>query len=135
MLLYYKPGNVPTARPLKIFLKNGLERSEYTTQELLDAGYIEAPPKPIAIFPQRVEWAGSAWSIRDPNDSEISTQIVSIREEAVRRLSASDYRVTKAVEAGVAIPDNIKAYRQRLRDIYNLIDVPNIWSVVWPTLE
>jgi hypothetical protein len=94
-----------------------------------------APPKPTVTFPQRVEWINSAWSIRDPNEGEINTQIISIREEAVRRLSASDYRVTKAAEAGIAVPDNVKAYRQRLRDIYNLIDVSSIWSVTWPTLE
>lgn len=134
MILYYKPGTTPTARPPKIFLKNGLERSEYTTQELLEAGYIEAPPKPTATFPQRVEWTGSAWIVRDPNEGEINTQILWIREEAVRRLAATDYKVTKAAEAGSPVADEIKQYRQRLRDIYNLIDVPNIWSVDWPTL-
>jgi hypothetical protein len=94
-----------------------------------------APTKPTVTFPQRVEWAGSAWIVRDPNEGEINTQIISIREEAVRRLSASDYRVTKAAEAGIAVPDNVKAYRQRLRDIYNLIDVPSIWAVEWPEIS
>ena len=125
----------PSARPTKITLPNGLSRTEFSEQELLEAGYIAAPPKPIAIFPQRVEWTGSEWRVRDPNEGEINTQIIAIREEVVRRLSASDYRVTKAAEAGIAVSDNVKAYRQRLRDIYNLIDVSSIWSVAWPTLE
>jgi len=137
MTLYYKPNETPSLPPSRIILSNGLSRTNYnySTEELLDAGYMPAPPKPTVTFPQRVEWINSAWSIRDPNEGEINTQIISIREEAVRRLSASDYRVTKAAEAGIAVPDNVKAYRQRLRDIYNLIDVSSIWSVTWPTLE
>lgn len=135
MALYYKNNQVPTVRPERIILSNGLARIEYSDQELLDAGYMPAPPKPTVTFPQRVEWSNSAWAVRDPSEGEINTQIISIREEAVRRLAATDYRVTKAAEAGIAVPDNVKAYRQRLRDIYNLVDVPSIWAVAWPSLS
>lgn len=135
MTLYYKCNMQPSARPTKITLPNGLSRTEFSEQELLEAGYIAAPPKPIAIFPQRVEWASSEWRVRDPNEGEINTQIIAIREEAARRLAATDYKIIKAAEAGVAVSDSIKTYRQRLRDIYNIIDVPNIWSVEWPTIH
>lgn len=136
MTLYYKLNETPSLPPSRIILSNGLSRTNYnySTEELLDAGYIAAPPKPTATFPQRVEWTGSTWVVRDPNEGEINTQIIAIREEAVRRLSATDYKVTKAAEAGVTVSDSVKAYRQRLRDIYNLIDVPSIWSVAWPTV-
>lgn len=136
MTLYYKSNETPSLPPSRIILKNGLSRTNYnySTEELLEAGYIAAPPKPTATFPQRVEWTGIAWVVRDPSEGEINTQILWIREEAVRRLAATDYKVTKAAEAGIPVADEIKQYRQRLRDIYNLIDVPNIWSVDWPTL-
>lgn len=135
MNLYYKYDMQPSARPTKITLPNGLSRTEFSEKELFDAGYIPAPPKPIAMYPQRVEWAGSYWVIRDPSEGEINTQIIAIREEAARRLAATDYKIIKAAEAGVAVSDSIKTYRQRLRDIYNIIDVPNIWSVEWPTIH
>lgn len=137
MTLYYKPNETPSLPPSRIILSNGLSRTNYnySTEELLDAGYIAAPTKPAVTFPQRVDWVNNSWVVRDPNEGEINTQIITIREEAVRRLSASDYRVTKAAEAGIAVPDNVKAYRQRLRDIYNLIDVTSIWSVEWPSLS
>jgi hypothetical protein len=136
MTLYYKPNETPSLPPSRIILSNGLSRTNYnySTEELLDAGYMPAPTKPTVTFPQRVEWINSAWVVRDPNEGEINTQIIAIREEAVRRLSSSDYRVTKAAEAGVAVSDSVKAYRQRLRDIYNLIDVPSIWAVAWPEI-
>jgi hypothetical protein len=136
MTLYYKPNETPSPPPARIILKNGQSRTNYsyTTEELLEAGYMPAPTKPSVQFPQRLDWVNNSWIIRDPNEGEVNTQILSIRAEAVRRLSSSDYHVTKAAEAGLSIPEAIKVYRQRLRDIYNLIDVPSIWAVEWPEI-
>jgi hypothetical protein len=133
MTLYYKTNQVPTIRPDRIVLPNGLARIEYSDQELLEAGYMPSPPKPSVQFPQRLDWADNAWTIRDPNEGEINTQIISIREECKKRLTESDYVVIKAQEAGTAVSEGWLTYRQRLRDIYNLVDVPSIWSVSWPT--
>lgn len=135
MTLYYKPNETPSLPPSRIILSNGLSRTNYnySTEELLEAGYIAAPNKPTVTFPQRVDWINNAWVVRDPNEGEINTQTTSIREECKKRLTATDYVVVKAQEAGTAISEEWLIYRQRLRDIYNLIDVPSIWAVQWPT--
>jgi hypothetical protein len=134
MTLYYKPNETPSLPPARIILKNGQSRTNYnySTEELLEAGYIAAPNKPSVTFPQRLDWVNNTWIIRDPNEGEINIQIISIREECKKRLSESDYVVVKAQEAGTAISEGWRTYRQRLRGIYNLIDVPSIWSVQWP---
>jgi len=134
MTLYYKPNETPSLPPSRIILANGLSRTNYsyTTEELLEAGYIAAPPKPSVTFPQRVEWVHNSWIIRDPSEGETNRQIAFIRSQCVERLAATDYIVLKAQETGVSVSDPWKTYRQALRDLYNLIDVPNIWNVEWP---
>jgi hypothetical protein len=134
MTLYYKPNETPSLPPSRIILANGLSRTNYsyTTEELLEAGYIAAPPKPAVVHPQRVDWSGSSWIVRDPNEGETNVQINAIRSQCRDRLSETDYVVLKAQESGGIVSDDWKAYRQRLRDIYNLIDVQSIWNVEWP---
>jgi hypothetical protein len=131
-MLYYKLNETPGPRPTRIILPNGLARTQYSESELAEAGYKLAPPKPQATFPQRVDWFNNEWVVRDPTEGEINTQLLSIKKECRARLDASDYRVTKALEAGESVPEAWRIYRQRLRDIFNNIDVPDIWHVEWP---
>lgn len=133
MNLYYKPGQTPAPRPARIVLRNGLARTQYSDDELSQAGYIKAPPKPLAIFPQRVDWKDGSWIVRDPSEGEINAQIALIREECKKRLNESDYVVIKAQETGLTVSAEWISYRQRLRDIYNLINVENIWAIEWPS--
>ena len=133
MTLYYKLGQTPAPRPARLVLQNGLARNEYSEEELLEAGYIQAPPKPLAYFPQRVDWKDGTWIVRDPSEGEKNTQIIAIRTECKKRLSESDYVVIKAQEVGTVVSEEWRTYRQRLRDIYNLINVENIWAVEWPS--
>jgi hypothetical protein len=131
-MLYYKLNETPGLKPQRIILANGLARTQYSDAELVAAGYKQAPPKLQATFPQRVEWVNNAWIIRDPTEGELNTRLLEIQQECRARLDASDYRVIKALETGEPISDSWRAYRQRLRDIFNNIDVPDIWHVVWP---
>ena len=48
-------------------------------------------------------------------DSE--TKLLMLRNLRNELLSESDWIVTKSLEAGVAVPDEWKTYRQELRDI------------------
>ena len=55
-----------------------------------------------------------------------------IRSRRDELLKKSDWIVTKALETGVAIPDDWKNYRQALRDLpANTTDIAN---PPWPTL-
>lgn len=53
-----------------------------------------------------------------------------LREQRNQKLKDSDWIVTKSLEAGVAVPDAWKTYRQALRDITDTYD--NLNDVVWP---
>jgi hypothetical protein len=56
-----------------------------------------------------------------------------IRRDCDRRLVETDYKVIKAMEAGVAPDPAYVAYRQELRDLYNNVNDIDPWNVVWPT--
>ena len=54
-----------------------------------------------------------------------------LRVERDKRLTDSDWVVTKAFETGGGVPESWKTYRQALRDI--TISTQSIFSVTWPT--
>jgi hypothetical protein len=60
-----------------------------------------------------------------------------IRLERDKRLAASDWVVTKALETGEAVPANWATYRQALRDIttaeYTIQDSDGEILIEWPT--
>ncbi len=133
--MWYIKDNKPTRLPTRLSLPDGSTRTDpltFTEEEIRLAGYLRAPSPPQAQFPQRADWSNGVWTVRDPNESEINQRVVLIKQECASRLAASDYRAIKAAETGVPLSDAWRTYRQRLRDIYNLIDVPDIWHVVWP---
>ncbi len=67
-----------------------------------------------------------------PSDSEVylSKRWMSIRSERNKKLTETDWVVTKASETGVAVSDDWKTYRQALRDVPSQSDPDNI---TWPT--
>ena len=49
--------------------------------------------------------------------SKSETELLMLRNVRNQLLEASDWIIAKSLEAGVAIPDEWKTYRQELRDI------------------
>ena len=49
--------------------------------------------------------------------SKTETELLMLRNVRNQLLQESDWIVTKSLEAGVAVPDEWKTYRQELRDI------------------
>lgn len=135
-LLYTKNGEYPKQIPHMIRLSNGSVRSDRTTftaEEIADAGYVQVDEPPVYTYPNKLEWNGSDWIVRAPNDIEISQRWSEIRSECVNRLSATDYKVIKSFEAGTTLDPLMIAYRQALRDIYNNINNLDPWNIDWPT--
>jgi hypothetical protein len=133
--MWYIKDNKPQRLPFRLVLADGTTRTDprtFTSEEIASAGYVLIPSPPNVEAPQRVDWVNNEWIVRDPTEGEINTQLLSVQRECRARLDASDYRVTKALEAGESVPEVWKTYRQRLRDIFNNIDVPDIWRVEWP---
>ena len=57
-------------------------------------------------------------------------QAKAVREDRNRRLAESDWVVIKAMETGTAVPTDVAAERQALRDITSQAGFP--WAIEWP---
>jgi hypothetical protein len=136
-MLYSKNGSYPTLLPHRITLSDGTtrtDRSSFTEEEIQDAGYVAVESQPIADYPNKLDWDGIQWIVREPTDFEISERWNYIRKECLRKLSETDYKVIKAVEVGELPPENYVLYRQELRDLYNNVNNVDPWNVIFPTI-
>lgn len=136
-MLYTKNGSYPAPIPHRIVLSDGMTRtdsSSFTEEEIQDAGYVLVDNPPIADYPNKVDWTGSEWVVREPNANEISQRWEYIRKECVSRLEATDYKVIKAVELGDTVEYEYLVYRQELRDLYNNVSNVDPWTVQFPRL-
>jgi len=83
------------------------------------------------------EWHST--DIPQPTDAEIEAEVerliaaqpaIEIRAKRNAKLAATDWRVTKALETGLALAPEWADYRQALRDIPQQDGFPH--DVVWP---
>lgn len=136
-MLYSYNGGYPAPIPNRIRLSNGLTRTDsstYTAEEIADAGYVQVADPPSVSYPNVLEWTGTDWSVRAPNEYEISIQWESIKKECKAKLLDTDYKVIKSYELGIPLTQEWIDYRQSLRDIYNNVNNIDPWNVVWPNL-
>lgn len=151
--MYSYKGEEPINEiPFRITLSDGSTRtdpSSFTDEEIADAGYVEAPPKPsYNSQTQTLSWESESinWVISDLSEEEILSKQVesdrlkwhSIRKERDEKINALSWRIERynsEVRLGLTPTDDIVAldnYIQALRDI---TEVENVSDVVWPTLE
>lgn len=64
-------------------------------------------------------------------DALTAEQAAQVRSQRDSKLAATDWVVVKAVETGTAVPSDVAAERQQLRDITAQPGFP--WAVQWPT--
>ena len=137
-MLYSHNGSYPTVLPNRIRLSDGKTRTDsstFTAEELLDAGWFLVEEPPQTEYPNKIDWDGSSWVIREPNEAELNVQRIYIQSECVRKLEETDYKIIKALEAGADLDLVVVSYRQQLRDIYNSVTDLNVWNIEWPVLE
>jgi hypothetical protein len=135
MALYSYKGAWPTRLPNRLKFPDGSTRTDKTTftpEEIADAGWIEVEDPPAVDYPNKLEWDGQNWSVREPNASETSLKWQEIRNECERKLAETDYKVIKAVESGQSLDPVIVQYRQELRDLYNNVNNVDPWNVKYP---
>lgn len=67
-------------------------------------------------------------SVWNGNDWEVPLEYVKLELESLRSsaLKNTDWYVTRFIEQSVAIPEEVKIYRQELRDMTSNSDYPNI---------
>lgn len=108
--------------------------ADKTEVELNALGIVVCPNKPACNPGQVVFWQFGMWNIREATESEREIQWQTIKNEVVRLLSETDYKVLKAYENAVPVDQTVTTYRQLLRDIYNNVNDINPFQVTWPTL-
>jgi hypothetical protein len=135
MALYSYKGAWPTRLPNRLKFEDGFTKTDKTTfnaEDIAAAGWIEVEDPPFVEYPNKLEWDGENWSVREPNASEVSLKWQEIRNECNRKLAETDYKVIKAMEAGETLDPIMTQYRQELRDLYNNINDIDPWTVVYP---
>lgn len=83
--LFTKDGSVPAPLPSRIRLSDGRTRTNpasFTPEEIADAGFSQANPKPEAASDQVVTWGGADWVVRDKTPEELAQKAA---EEAAAR--------------------------------------------------
>jgi hypothetical protein len=134
-MLYSYKTQYPKPLPNRIKFPNGTTKtdsSKFTEEDLISAGYIVVETPPTVEYPNKIDWNGNSWFIREPNIFEISKQKQYIQNECERKLFDTDYKVIKALETGNHIDPIYVQYRKELRDLYNSVDEIDIWNVAWP---
>lgn len=138
MTYYSFQGRFPEKLPHRIKLSNGTTRTDsstFTAEEIQDAGGIEVEDPPSVQHPNRLGWDSEnmKWLIKEPDVVAVGKQLRWIREECQRKLAETDYKVIKALEAGVPLDPIYVQYRQELRDLYNNVDtLEDPWNIVFP---
>jgi hypothetical protein len=93
--------------------------------------FVLAPEKPEITKGEILEWNGSSWIVRNPNEAEIDLKWQEIRNYRNILLANSDISVIRLYEEGKAVPIELSSYRQALRDITLQ---PDPFNISWPTL-
>lgn len=91
--------------------------------------FVLAPNKPTLEPGEVVEWINNAWVVRGPNTAELDFKWNEIRKTRDALLSASDVYVLRLYEQQLPVPEDLKMYRQALRDI-TLSQSP--FALTWP---
>ncbi len=134
-MLYSHNGGYPALLPNRIRLANGLTRTDsntFTSEEISEAGYVQVDNPPSITYPEVLDWINNAWVVRNPNQSEKDALWITIRNQCLRLLAESDFKVLKAYEAGIPVSTPWVDYRQSLRDIYNNVGDWDPYFIDWP---
>ena len=139
-MLYSYKGNYPKQLPDRIRLSDGstrTDKSTFTDEEIADAGYIAVDNKPAYSGDiEKVEWniVDVRWDTIPLNEQEIAANLAqrwnNAREERDQLLERTDHKVMIAVENGEPVSDELKTYRQTLRDIPQTYEDPK--QIMWP---
>ena len=147
MPLYSYKTEYPSSEiPERIRLSDGSVRtdsSSFTSDELVDAGYVEVSnPPDFNQETHKLVWSGTEWQTIPLTESEISIRNnqrwQEIRETRDAKIKEVEWRVMRNLSEtrqGLDTTDNISdldTYIQALRDITSTTTNP--LEVSWPTL-
>ena len=91
------------------------------------ADFTLAGPKPDLQPGEVLDWTGTNWQARGPNEAEQAIKVHAVRQERNERLTSSDW--TQVADAPVDAAA-WAVYRQALRDVTSQAGFP--WTIDWP---
>ena len=79
-MLYSLNGNYPQPLPFRIRLSDGSTRTDpstFTSEEIIDAGYMQVADEPIPTDTQIVSWSSEtlSWIVRDKTPEELQAEL------------------------------------------------------------
>jgi hypothetical protein len=134
------------AVPLDHFVHLGAIAEDATEQQLAEANIV-----PVTAFTGQAPIDGNEYTIeiqQQQDDSwaqvlvqkeipqaqyenNVARHAQAVKADRDRMIAATDWIVTKSVEAGTAVPAAWQTYRQALRDIPSQTGFP--FTITWPT--
>jgi hypothetical protein len=92
--------------------------------DLTNMSLVQIPPSPGKGY--LFNYVSKTW---EPNIDMLSNIIMARRDEL---LGVTDWIIVRSMDTGEPVPDNVKSYRQALRNITQQAGYPT--NVVWPSL-
>lgn len=140
-MLYSFNKQEPQELPFRITLSNGQTRTDsstFTSAEIVDAGWVAVEDKPqITNETEKVVWNSDtlSWDVISLSSLEL-THLEAKKWELVRHerdimLAQSDIRMLRELESNGVVSEQLKSYRQGLRDVPNVNTDPD--NIIWPT--
>ena len=99
---YTKDGSFPAQLPPRITLSDGRVRTNpatFSPEEIVDAGYIAADPRPEPGENQTVTWGGEGWTVRDKTADELATEVESLRARMHQQVRDAYSRAMSVISA------------------------------------
>lgn len=122
MTLYSKSGQYPTRLPFRIKLSDGRTRtdsSSFTEEEILDAGYVSVPDKPVATPWQTVLWKGTEWQVDDQSVETLKQQ--KMAEIDAYRDSLIYSEKTVQLSDGRTVPVDVRRDKPDIQNLTNIV--------------
>jgi hypothetical protein len=135
-MLYSYNGRYPKELPNRIRLSDGstrTDRTTFTAEEIVDAGYVEVQDKPTCEVYEYIVWQDGQWNIIDDTEN-YNRQLEykeanKVRTERDYLISQADILINKA-EDNEQDASALRQYRQALRDVPQQEGFP--FDVVFP---
>ena len=111
--LYTANGAKPAPLPSRIRLSDGRTRTNpasFKPEEIADAGFVPADPKPEPGPDQVVTWGGDAWVVHDKTPEELASEAEALRAQLVSDLAAHRYGFETG---GINLPNGLKVRTDR----------------------
>jgi len=138
-MLYSYKKQYPNELPNRIRLSDGstrTDKSSFTEEEILDAGYILVEEPPIVSGDDVLRWDGDNWVVEVIDETtKIARAWNKIRELRDGTIASVDWRVNRyfsEIRLGLETTDNIEELDKYIQELRNITNQEDPYNIVWP---